>query len=122
MLLRLAAADELMAAGFHVIQAGSADEAMSVLGSSMAVDLMLTDVRMPGSLDGLALARHVRGAWPAIKIVVVSGDYTMAPDGPGDAFFPKPYDAAAVIRRIRHLLDIGEQGAQDTRSDRSEAP
>jgi CheY-like chemotaxis protein len=59
-LLRILIADELRDAGFVVIEAGNADEVVSVLRSGTDVDVMISDILMPGSMDGVALARLVR--------------------------------------------------------------
>src|SRR5215207_8961709 len=103
-LLRLWIADELRREGFSVVEASHADEAMLILNSSVDLDLVMTDVRMPGSMDGLQLAALIRTRWPDLKLIVASGE----PAGPAmlvaDAFLPKPLDAANVIARIRNLL------------------
>src|SRR5881392_3025453 len=91
--IRLMIADELRMAGFRVIEAANADEGLSVLQTIERVDLMITDVRMPGSMDGLGLADRVRTNWPAIKIIIASAHPSEC-KGRGDAFFDKPYDPA----------------------------
>jgi two-component system, response regulator PdtaR len=105
-LVRVMAADELREQGYSVVEAASADEALSVLHSNVGVDLLMTDVRMPGSLDGAALARMVRAEYPAVKVIVASGD---RPDAGladrFDGFFAKPYDVARLVRHIHALLD-----------------
>jgi CheY-like chemotaxis protein len=104
-MVRLMIADDLRDAGFTVIEAASADEALTVLRSSTPVDLVLTDIRMPGSLDGLALAATVRATWPDLKIIVASGSFPEKPRPElADATFTKPYDPARVVRRIKELL------------------
>jgi two-component system, response regulator PdtaR len=105
-LVRAMAADELREQGYSVVEAASADEALSVLHSNVGVDLLMTDVRMPGSLDGATLARTVRAEYPAMKVIVASGD---RPDAgladKFDGFFAKPYDVARLVRHIHALLD-----------------
>ena len=109
-LVRLATADELRAEGFTVIEAGTATEAMAVVQSSVRLDLLITDIRLPGTMDGVALAGLARKARPALKIIVASA---YVPDWPAatyiDAFLGKPCDVARVVRRIRELLAGGEQ-------------
>ena len=104
-LIRLMIAEELRADGFAVIEAASADEAETVLHSTVSIDLMFTDVRMPGRLNGVGLAERARGLRPDLKVVVTSGQ---APDWSSsraiDAFFRKPYNVAQVIERIRTLM------------------
>jgi CheY-like chemotaxis protein len=105
-LVRAMTADELREQGYSVVEAASADEALSVLHSNVGVDLLMTDVRMPGSLDGAALARTVHAEYPAMKVIVASGD---RPDAgladKFDGFFAKPYDVARLVRHIHALLD-----------------
>jgi CheY-like chemotaxis protein len=72
-LLRLDAADMIEAAGFEVVGAANADEAIAILESRNDIMVVFTDIQMPGSMDGLKLARAVRGRWPPIKIVTTSG-------------------------------------------------
>ena len=103
-LIRMAAAEMLISAGFQVIQASTADEALEVLSSSVPVDLVFTDVRMPGSMDGLGLAHRMRLEWPGIKIVLASGHLQMPNAVAPDAFFAKPYSHAAVLGCISRLL------------------
>src|SRR5579863_6772872 len=98
-------AEELRNAGFSVIEAANADEALTILQSVGLIDLLLTDIGMPGSMDGLALATALRSTKPQVKIVVVSAQTLSAPRPDlADEFFDKPYDPARVVARIRELL------------------
>jgi CheY-like chemotaxis protein len=109
-LVRLMIAEELRGAGFVVLEAMNADEALTMLEGSSRIDLVMTDVMMPGSIDGLGLAAAVRSKWPRLKIVVASVEAPAWP-GPGlaDAFIGKPYDPARVVRWIKELLAGGDQ-------------
>ena len=104
-LLRWATADDMREAGFTVIEAGTVGEAVAVLQSPVRLDALITDVRLPGSMDGMDLAALAHKARPALKIVVASAH---TPDWPlpnfVDAFFDNPYEVARVIRRVRELL------------------
>ena len=103
MFLRLVIADQFRDAGFAVIQAENADEALSVLRSGADVDV-LVDVVMPGSMDGVALAQLTHLARPATKVVV---PYRNPPDLAAighDQFFPKPYDPRRIVELARNLL------------------
>jgi CheY-like chemotaxis protein len=104
-LVRLMIAEELRNAGFSVIEAANADEALTILQSITLVDLVVTDVAMPGSMDGLALATALRSTKPQVKIIVVSAQTQPAakPDL-ADEFFDKPYDPARVVARVKDLL------------------
>src|SRR6476646_9187480 len=71
--IRLMIAEALRAEGFGVVEAGSGDEALTVLESGTRVNLVFTDVRMPGTLDGLALVGRLRVTRPDLKIAIGSG-------------------------------------------------
>src|SRR6266705_2766353 len=98
-LLRLDAADMIGAAGFDVVEAANADEAIAILESRNDITVVFTDVQMPGSMDGLKLARAIRGRWPPIKIVATSGHLRVGEmDLPeGGRFLPKPYSPTEVM-------------------------
>ena len=104
-LLRLDAVDMIVAAGFDAIEAASADEAIEILESRRDVAVVFTDIQMPGSMDGLKLARAVRGRWPPIKIVATSGHIEVkAHDLPeGGRFLPKPYNPVQVTGVLREI-------------------
>jgi len=72
-LLRMDSAAVMEEAGFEVVQAANADEAIAILGMRSDIGVVFTDIQMPGSMDGLKLARFVRDRWPPIKIVATSG-------------------------------------------------
>jgi CheY-like chemotaxis protein len=105
-LLRLNAADVIEAGGFEVIEAANADEAIKILESRSDITVVFTDIQMPGSMDGLKLARAVRGRWPPIKIVATSGrvnvEETDLPEG--GRFLPKPYNSMQVTAMLRELI------------------
>ena len=63
-LLRIDAVDMIAAAGFEVVEAGNADEAIEILEARRDITVVFTDIQMPGSMDGLKLARAIRGRWP----------------------------------------------------------
>ena len=105
-LLRFLTVDAVEEAGFVALEAGSADEAVAILESRLDIALVLTDIDMPGSMDGLKLAHAVRNRWPPIKVIVVSGRAR-----PSEAalptlsrFFAKPYGSEAIISEIRSLI------------------
>jgi two-component system, response regulator PdtaR len=106
-LVRMVIADDLLQAGFQVIQAATADEALKVFQSSIAIDLIVSDIDMPGTLDGLQLARVVRANWPATKILIYSGKNPIGLASiPVDAFLTKPCSPALLIDTVDHLLGI----------------
>src|SRR5579871_6337555 len=89
-LLRMDSAEVIEDAGFAVIQAANADEAIAILTARPDVHVVFTDIQMPGSMDGLTLARFVRDRWPPIKIIATSGLVRVGDDLPaGSVFLPK---------------------------------
>ena len=106
-LLRMDAADMIAAAGFEVVEARDADEAIEIL-EARDITVVFTDIQMPGSMDGLKLARAVRGRWPPIKIVATSGRvHVSETDLPeGGRFLPKPYSPGQVTGVLRELTGV----------------
>ena len=104
-LLRLDSAETIANAGFEVIQAANADEAIAILKARPDIHVVFTDIQMPGSMDGLKLARFVRDRWPPIKIVATSSRVAIGDDDlpAGSVFLPKPYRGAQVIATLREL-------------------
>jgi two-component system, response regulator PdtaR len=104
-LLRLDSAETIESAGFEVIQAANADEAIAILNARPDIHVVFTDIQMPGSMDGLKLARFVRDRWPPIKIVATSGHVTVDEDDlpDGSVFLPKPYHGAEVVATLREM-------------------
>jgi CheY-like chemotaxis protein len=105
-LLRMTLADQLRGAGYRVLEASNANEALDLLRDrSQAVRLLLSDIRMPGKLNGLELALAVRFQYPDIKIVLTSSEpLSTSHRDTYDGFVPKPYDARRLIERVKALL------------------
>lgn len=105
-LLRMEAADMVQAAGFEVVEAANADQAIEILEARRDITVVFTDIQMPGSMDGLKLARAVRGRWPPIKIVATSGQlHVRETDLPeGGRFLPKPYSPTQINGVLRELI------------------
>jgi DNA-binding NtrC family response regulator len=93
-------------AGFKVIEAESADEALRILEQASDVQVLFTDIRMPGSMDGLQLATLVHKRWPNIKLLLTSGHRSLNPgEVPDDGrFLPKPYSLTAIVHQIEDTL------------------
>lgn len=105
-LLLLVIADELRDAGFIVIEASNADQAIRELENHPEINMLFTDIDMPGSMDGLRLSAAVRDRWPPVKIVITSGKTTprkelMPVDG---IFIPKPYTPETIAAALHALL------------------
>lgn len=105
-LVRMVIADRLRDAGFTVIEASDAREALEVLRlSTVSIRLVLSDIRMPGATDGCGLARIVRSEYPMIKIVLTSGHVSTLSEVEHDGFFRKPYLETQLVNHIKALLD-----------------
>jgi two-component sensor histidine kinase/FixJ family two-component response regulator len=109
MVLRMRAVDIVEDAGFNSLEAVNADEALSILESRSDISLLFTDIQMPGSLDGLKLAQAVHKRWPAIKIILVSGQVNLSDaEKPADSrFFGKPLESEQMIAEIQDMVGIG---------------
>ena len=108
-LIRLTLSDYLQDQGFKVLEATTGDEALGIIAApGFSVDLIFTDVMMPGVTDGFALAKWISENHPDIPVIVTSGDaekIASATDlGDGCQFVPKPYDLDAVAEQIRQML------------------
>jgi CheY-like chemotaxis protein len=108
-LLRTLAVEVLEDEGFIAVEAENARAALAICKARPeAIDVLFTDIRMPGSMDGLELAHRVRERWPRVAIIIASGNVFVGRDQlpDGARFVPKPYDLhriADIIRQMRGL-------------------
>lgn len=105
-LIRMEAEYVLEDQGYKVLPATNAAEALEILDKVPKVDVLFTDVKMPGPMDGLDLAWMVHERWPWIRLIIASGhaDLTEA-DLPNDGkFFRKPYSGAAITNTIQNMV------------------
>jgi CheY-like chemotaxis protein len=104
-LVRMLGIDVLEEAGFEVVEAANADEALSQLQARPDVQVLFTDIDMPGKLDGLDLARAVHEQRPEIGLLIASGKVRPSPGEIPDSgrFLPKPYELGAVVRIVREM-------------------
>ena len=111
-LIRMTALDILEDAGFRTFEASDGDKAMALLAEQHSlIVLLFTDVQMPGSRDGFAVARETACQWPHIAIVVASGQ---ARPGPGDMpegarFLGKPFSAEMITEHLKEILPNGQK-------------
>lgn len=103
-IVRLYLAEHLRDAGITTVEAASGDQALEALRLNNLVAVVVTDFQMPGKTDGLALAREAKRINPSIKTILVSGAEIPAFGDEVDAFFPKPYDIAAVVERVASFM------------------
>ena len=105
MLVRSVVAIYLRDCGFQVVEAGNADEAIRVLESGLAVDIVFSDVNMPGSMDGFGLAQWLRQKRPGLHLILTSGSPQRTDQlGAHRPFLAKPYDHNELERQIRAML------------------
>jgi len=109
-LIRLTLSDHLQDHGFKVLEANTGDEALAIIAApGFAVDLIFTDVMMPGLTDGFALATWIIENHPGLSVIVTSGNGEKAAAarellGSGFQFVPKPYDLDELVEQIRRTL------------------
>jgi CheY-like chemotaxis protein len=112
----------LEAEGYRVVTAINGTQALEMLTLDPSVDLLVSDINMPGGIDGIALARHLQQRRPPLRIMLISGDPRDSfPDFPDHvAFLPKPYDRRSLLNAVDASLrtnqasnDEGEAVAAD---------
>jgi CheY-like chemotaxis protein len=102
-LVRAVAVAHLEERGFSIVEAQTADEAMVILSDDRSIAAVFSDVQMPGSMDGIALARWLARTCPKVKVLLTSG--RMDPDqSVGWRFIAKPYSLEEMERVLRSLL------------------
>ncbi|MFW2448642.1 MAG: response regulator [Qipengyuania pacifica] len=105
-LIRMDVVDQLGALGYRLIEAANGQEAFDALSDGGVINILFTDVHMPGDLDGVMLAREVSRRRPEIGIIVTSGSASLSADSlpEGSRFYPKPYASATVHSAIQEML------------------
>ncbi len=104
-ILLLHSVDLIEGEGYDVIEARNADEAIAILEGRVDIAIVFTDVEMPGTMDGLKLARFIRNRWPPVHLIVASGRTSpLAHELPeGSRFFAKPYNDASLISALNDM-------------------
>ena len=104
-LSRLHAVDLVEDAGYTAIEASNADEAIAILEARKDIRIVLTDIDMPGSMDGLKLAHAIRKRWPPIELILTSGHFHLTDDDMPERgrFFPKPYRDQDIVSALQHF-------------------
>ena len=105
-LVRVSSCDLLEQSGLKVLEASDADEAMALLETHPEIRVLVTDVKMPGWMSGIDLARQAAKKWPEICIMVTSAYYTAdeveLPENM--TLFPKPFSPEALVREVKLRL------------------
>jgi CheY-like chemotaxis protein len=119
-LIRMVTAEELADAGFEIVESATADEALEMLDDGLRPDLIVTDVMMPGGLDGIGLARLARKRYPTLPIIIVSGfsDYSSVDLTLGGTavHLPKPYPDG-VLKSLALACATGRQAPEPALKD-----
>jgi CheY-like chemotaxis protein len=105
-MIRMCAVDLVLSAGYEALEACNADEAIAALEAHADIDLVFTDVQMPGTMDGIKLAHYIRERWPPVRLIVASGaDIVEESRLPGGStFLAKPYTDLAITDAMARLL------------------
>ena len=93
-------------AGYEVVEAAHAIEAISILEKRLDIRIVFTDVQMPGSMDGLRLAHLISTRWPPIKIIATSGRLRLRDDDlpRGGRYLAKPYETSELTGLLREMI------------------
>jgi two-component system, response regulator PdtaR len=105
-LVRMLGNDVLTEAGFRVIEAVNATEALVLLEARPDIMVVVSDVELKGE-NGFELARTVRQRWPRVGVILSSGRASPAPgDMPSNAvFLPKPYPLSALVKQVKLMAE-----------------
>lgn len=108
-IIRMGAIDLVLCAGYDALEACNADQAIHILEQRDDIDLVFTDVHMPGTMDGIKLSHYIRDRWPPLKLIVASGAAILEESRlpVGSQFFSKPYDDHTIAHAIGDLLASG---------------
>lgn len=105
-LIRISALQIIEDAGFAVVDARDADEAVTILHSRTDIRAVFTDIKMPGSMDGWKLAHAIRGGWPPIHLIIASAIVPDLSELPANGLFiQKPYTAEHVSAALYELFN-----------------
>jgi CheY-like chemotaxis protein len=105
--VRQTTASMLASLGYSVAESDSADAALAILEQDPDFDLIVSDVKMPGSLDGTGLAHAVRKQWPTIPVLLMSGFVDSEAETSAFALLEKPFEASRLAARVREMLNTG---------------
>ena len=104
-LIRMAVAAALRNVGLHALEARDADEALTIIHAGIIPEVLFTDVRMPGSMDGLKLAALLESMFPDMHIIVSSAYIGRTDLKMSVNFIAKPLDPAIVARIVKKVLN-----------------
>ena len=116
-LVRFVTAEMLRDEGYVVLEAADASEALALMATGHPLDLVLTDIRMPGELDGVGLTREIKQARPHLPILIVTSHLPEDGDHAGDGFLAKPFEHQQLLERVGEM--IGSEWKQRRSSPRA---
>ena len=102
-LVRFTTAEVLRDGGFDVLEAVDSSEALALLSTGHPLDLVITDIRMPGHMDGMQLANVLKNARPNLPVALLSS-HLERPDHSADIFISKPYDPDKLVEVVKRLI------------------
>jgi DNA-binding NtrC family response regulator len=116
-LVRASLSDYLQQCGFRVLEASTANEAiLLIIQSDVEIDVVFSDVMMPGTLDGLGLAQWIKSNRPHLPIILTSGDAQKALAAKdlceAQTFVNKPYELGAVVVQMRALIEDARRASE----------
>ena len=103
---RMGATDMFRHAGYEVIEAGCASEALKSFESNANINLLFTDISMPGAMDGADLAVEIAAHWPLVGLIATSGRPRPSKLPAGMSFHDKPYEPSAVLLQAKAMTDF----------------
>lgn len=105
-LLRMAAVDLVEEAGYDVVEAADAVQAIAILQGDADIALVFSDIDMPGGMDGIRLVAFIHERWPRIQTILTSGKFATAPDSlsADSLFFTKPYVESKLVEAFRKMI------------------
>ncbi|WJH38621.1 response regulator (plasmid) [Aliirhizobium terrae] len=108
-LIRIELADFFTDAGYHVFEAGDSREAIDILEKEKTIRIVLTDIQLPGSMDGLKLAHYIRDRYPPTVLLLTSGGVHIedASLPASSQFIAKPFDPTRILRQIELMTRPG---------------
>jgi CheY-like chemotaxis protein len=115
-LIRLFLVEALNDAGYQVVEVATGDDASKELDGPDVFELLMTDVHMPGRLDGIAVARKARQKYPDIAVIYMTGRPDVlqraGPVGPHEAVLVKPYAPSLVLETVARLLGTSHSASR----------
>jgi CheY-like chemotaxis protein len=102
-LVRFTTADILREAGYDVLEAVDSAEALALITTGHPLDLVISDVRMPGRMNGVQLASVVKATRPNLPVALLSS-HLDAPEHDADEFIAKPYDPDQLVEVVKRLI------------------